>query len=78
MAKIIVTKRIPATNTKGQRIKATCDAGSVTVAWDWSQDRRDAHQMAAQTLRAKLGWGDTSMEGGTLPGKEDQFAWVVI
>lgn len=52
----ITTKYLPATNTKGSRIKASCEAGSVTVSFDHTGTIEQAHAKAAITLIAKLGW----------------------
>lgn len=60
----IITKFIPATNTRGARIKATAWAGSVTVAYDYSGDA--SHRRAAQALCEKMGWPtDNWIDGGT-------------
>lgn len=52
----IQTKFIGPTNTKGDRVKASCDAGSITVPWDYSLGQEENHVAAAEALRAKLGW----------------------
>ena len=60
----IVTKFIPATNTRGARIKATSQAGSVMIAYDYSGDA--SHRRAAQALCEKMGWPtDNWIDGGT-------------
>jgi hypothetical protein len=46
----ILTKRLPATNTRPFRIKATCARGSITVCEDSSSG--DAHAWAANALLA--------------------------
>lgn len=49
----VVTKFLPATDTKGARIKATAEGvGSVTVAWDHSLDSELNHRLAMRTLLA--------------------------
>ena len=52
----IHTKYLPATDTKGSRIKATCDAGSVTIPYPHEHDESGAHYAAAQALLVKLVW----------------------
>lgn len=53
----IVTKYLPATNTKGARIKASCEAGSVTISYPHEAQRGvEAHATAMRALAAKLGW----------------------
>lgn len=52
----IRTHYLGATNTKGVRVKATCEAGSVTVAYEYGEDHEGNHERAARTLIAQLGW----------------------
>jgi hypothetical protein len=52
----IVTKYLPATNTKGARVKAECDAMSVTLPWDHSKTHGANHDAAVETLIEKMGW----------------------
>jgi hypothetical protein len=66
----ITTKFLGATNTRGSRIKATCDAGSVTISYPHELNYREAHRKAAQALADKLGWNTDSygsLIGGGLP-----------
>lgn len=50
----IVTKYIPPTNTKGSRIKAFCDRGSIIVPTDHSLNLNKRHEAAAKALIAKF------------------------
>jgi len=53
----IVTKYLPATDTKGSRIKATCEGGSVTIGYPHELHQgQPAHRAAAQALAAKFNW----------------------
>jgi hypothetical protein len=83
----ITTKYLGATNFRGSRIKATCQAGSITVAWDDALDVDANHVKAAKALADKLDWDTTtygSMYYGALPdntgyafvfaGRSNQFA----
>ena len=56
---IITTKFIGPTNYRGARIKASCQAGSITIAYPYDESISDSHWMAAQELIKKLGlnWG---------------------
>jgi hypothetical protein len=54
----IVTKYLNPTDTKGARIKATCDAGYVTVPFDYAGTEEQTHASAAMALVRKLGWQD--------------------
>ena len=57
----ITTKFIPPTNSRGARIKATCQCGSVTVPWSYEYDTDQNHISAFRALVAKLSldWGDS-------------------
>jgi len=88
----IVTKYLGATNTRGSRIKATCEAGSLTVPFDYSGSDYERHKGACDALRLKLaksiakrhngedykksGWLKP-MVGGGLPGGYG-YAFVFI
>ena len=49
--KSIITKYLPATNTKGARIKASAsDFKAVTLPWDFSLDTKSNHERAALVL----------------------------
>ncbi len=52
----IVTKYLGPTNTRGSRVKATCNAGSVTVSWDHALNIDENHEAAFRALVDKLGW----------------------
>lgn len=56
MRQAILTKHIGPTNTKGSRVKASADAGSITASWDYALNIRENHQNAALALAKKLGW----------------------
>ena len=60
----ITTKFLPATNHKPSRVKASCEAGSVTVSW-WKEEKgiSDQHSAAVKALCAKLKWGGTWYQG---------------
>ncbi len=56
------------TNTRGARIVARCDAGRLSVPWDYSVDGPLNHYQAAYALARKLGWIDSlRIESGALP-----------
>ena len=66
----IETKYLPATNTRGSRIKATSASGlSVTVPYPHELSGMECHWEAARALVAKLGWGAGEyVAGGTKGG----------
>jgi hypothetical protein len=51
----ITTKYFGPTNSRGSRVKAKCDAGSVTVAWNYSLGIPGNHRAAAKALADKMG-----------------------
>ena len=64
----IVTKYLGPTNFRGSRVKAACEAGTITMSWHSNLDTDDNHEKAARTLLHKLGWDDRSdIVGGTMP-----------
>ncbi len=50
----IQTKYLPATNSRGSRIKATCERGSVQVPYDYDLSTESAHKSAVSALIAKF------------------------
>jgi hypothetical protein len=65
MRQAIQTKFLGWTDTKEKRIKAKCQAGSLTVNWDDGLSPRGNHIRAAKALADKLKW-DGPMYGGCL------------
>jgi hypothetical protein len=63
----IQTKYLGPTTYRGGRIKATCQAKSVTLPWDYNVGVDENHRSAADRLRVKLGWG-TETHGDTHSG----------
>lgn len=58
------------TNTKGSRIIAKCEAGSLTVGYDYALTTEGNHKEAARLLQYKLGWlghNYGAMVSGCLP-----------
>lgn len=66
----IVTKWLSPTDTRGSRIKAKCQAGSIVVPWDDGLGVEENHKAAAAVLIAKLGWDQdcySRWHAGALP-----------
>jgi hypothetical protein len=76
MRQAIWTKFLSPTDTRGVRIKACCEAGSVIVPWDHALNIDANHATAAQALAYKLGWDDSPMAGGALVGSG--YAFVLL
>ena len=73
----IITKYIGPTDYRGSRVKATCQAGSVTLNWDDALNSEQNHDAAALALVRKLEWNtiasvkkDSAMYRGGLPSGE--------
>ena len=61
----ITTKYLSPTDTKGARIKATCDAGSITIGFPHGAPSVEAaNAEAAMALVRELGWVPTNPKTG--------------
>lgn len=56
MRQAIVTRYLGPTNFRGSRVKATCEALSVTISWDHALNSTGNHTRAAKELASRLGW----------------------
>lgn len=74
MYQAIATKFLGPTNHHGARIKASAEAGSVTVPWDHSLSTEQNHVAAAKAFAAKWEWTG-AWAGGALPDGRG-FAFV--
>ena len=62
--KAIITKYLPATATKGARIKATDgDLNSLTLARHYDLDCKDDFRRVAEALRDKMNWKGNLAQG---------------
>lgn len=59
----IITKYLPATNSRGSRVKATCSRGSITVSWEYDVDEHANHTLAAEKLCTKFAAEDCKKYG---------------
>lgn len=71
--KAILTKCLPATDTKPTRIKAYTEGGnSITVSWSEcdasNRTQAEAHGYAARKLAEKMHWPGVLLGGGTVEG----------
>jgi hypothetical protein len=81
MRQAIHTRVLRATNTRGTRIKATAQAGSITIGYDEAGSTPDErHAAAAHALCKKFGWDNRDhygpLIGGALP--DGSFAFVEV
>jgi hypothetical protein len=56
MAQAIETRYLGPTDFRGSRVKATCEAASVTLSWDDALDSVGNHDAAARALIRKMRW----------------------
>jgi hypothetical protein len=61
----ITTKFLGPTNVRGSRIKATAQAGSLTLHWNHALNPDGNHTAAAKALAAKYRWHGTWIGGTT-------------
>jgi hypothetical protein len=67
--KAIITKYIPATNTRGSRIKAfDCDKNSVVISYPHELSGEAVYKQAAVRLCEKMKWSTDLLGGGTSNG----------
>ena len=82
MMQAITTKFLGPTNTKGQRVKATCAARSIIVSWDYGLNPDENHDAAAQELVRVMGWDKACyghIVGGGLPdGSGNAYVFVRV
>jgi hypothetical protein len=68
MRQAIETKYIGHSNTRGARVKASAQAGSITIPWDDALDTDGNHDAAARALAHKLHWTGKLVGGGLKRG----------
>jgi hypothetical protein len=68
MYQAIITKFIGPGNVRGSRVKATAEAGSITLEWDDALNSPQNHAAAAKALAARLEWYGEWHGGGTKDG----------
>ena len=64
----IVTKYIGPRSVKGSRVKATAQAGSVTLDWDDTLNPDGNHIAAARALASRYGWSGNWHQGALPDG----------
>lgn len=62
----IETKHMPATQSRGSRIKASCERGAVTVSWSYDLNEEMNHIMAAHALVARFLKEDEAKNGSPI------------
>jgi len=77
----ILSKYLPATSTRGSRIKAYCERGSVTIPYPYELSGAACHRKAVDALLAKFrdedgvycSWSRPYVTGGTADGYAHVF-----
>jgi hypothetical protein len=69
----IHTRFLSPRNVRGARVKATAQAGSVTLSWDHRHNPERNHRMAAEALAKKFGWTHALMVQGGMPNGDYVF-----
>jgi len=73
--KAIVTKYLPATNTRPSRIKASDEDGNtITISYDHGLSHGQCYAKAAVALCEKMGWS-TNLVGGHV---KDGYVFVTL
>jgi len=78
MFQAIETKYLGPTNFRGARIKASAQAGSLTVGWDHALNVDANHARAAKMLAEKFGWAGSWEGGGRADNKGNVYVRVAI
>lgn len=85
----IATRYVCPTNTRGARIRATCDRGSISIPYpDEASEGAQAHAVAVRALLAKFqkedgadrSWPafDRWVCGGMPQASKDSYVWVQL
>jgi hypothetical protein len=69
----ITTKYLSATNILGTRVKASAEAGSVTLPWNYELNVAENHAAVARALARKFHWDGHYVAGGYHGGYH--FVW---
>ena len=77
MQAITVRFRGP-TNHNGARLIARCEAGRLTVGWDYALNREENYTQAAMALVHKLGWVNRKWAYASLPGEGTGYVFVPV
>ncbi len=59
----IRTRYLGPTDTRGSRLKAACQGGTLTLPYPYELEGEQAHRVAAEALRDRLGWSGELVGG---------------
>lgn len=77
MFQAITTKYLGPTNVRGSRVKAACDAGSITLDWNDALHRDQNHSAAAKALAERYKWNGFYV-GGSISHLGGAYAFVNV
>ncbi len=72
----IVTKYIPCTNTKGSRIKAFCERGSIFISYPHELSGEAVHRAAVDALTDRFAKEDLEKYGSPIAGSTWKLPYV--
>ena len=78
MFQAITTRYLGPCNVLGSRVKASCEAGSVTLTWNHALNTQKNHIAAAKALATKLEWYGYYVGGGMDHLSHRGYAFVSI
>lgn len=75
----ILTRFVPATNIRGSRYSATCEAGRTIIGADDSMNYEENHRAAATILAERFGWITPRhvLIGASLP-RSAGYVWTTV
>ena len=72
----ILVKYYGPTDARGTRLKASAEAGSITLPREYALNVDDDARRVAAALCAKLGWNAENLVGGGLPNGDRVFVFA--
>ncbi len=72
----ITTRYLGPTDHRGSRVKATAQAGSITVGLDYALGQDENHHAAAEALAKRYGWETDGWASGV--GADGRFVFVRV
>lgn len=78
MRQAISTKYHGPTNSRGSMVTAYCQAGKVTVPWDYELDIQENHYAACYALASKLMWTPLEQWHGGALANQNNHAYCFV
>lgn len=74
----IVTKSFPPTSKTDRKVKASCEAGSVTLPWCYARDNESNHNFAVLCLTKMLDWSVQLVCGALPQNEKHEYVYVIL